>query len=234
VPEFQTGLLVSVRSAQEARVALAGGADLIDVKEPSRGSLGRADDAVIAAVVRTVAGRRPVSAALGDVCDFARPYSKPGLNYCKLGLSGCARQPASFWQALVRNDSGGKGSSTTLVAYADWQRADAPPPATVLALARGQRCGGIVLDTFCKDGSTLLHWLTLPELERLCDQCRAAGLHVALAGSLGPREIALLAHLRPTWFAVRGAACGLGQRESTIEEERVRHLARLVHDGQGG
>ena len=47
-----TRLLVSVRSVEEAEAALAGGADLIDVKEPTRGSLGRADDAVIAAILR--------------------------------------------------------------------------------------------------------------------------------------------------------------------------------------
>jgi uncharacterized protein (UPF0264 family) len=117
-----------------------------------------------------------------------------------------------------------------LVAYADWQRADAPPPATVCALARSQRCGGIVIDTFRKDGSTLLHWLTVPELARLCDQCRADGMHVALAGSLGPQDIAALAHLRPTWFAVRGAACRAGERQATVDEERVRQLASLVRD----
>ena len=33
-------LLVSVRSADEAEVALEGGADIIDVKEPLHGSLG--------------------------------------------------------------------------------------------------------------------------------------------------------------------------------------------------
>ena len=36
-------LLVSVRSPVEAQAAVAGGAGIIDVKEPSRGSLGRAD-----------------------------------------------------------------------------------------------------------------------------------------------------------------------------------------------
>ncbi len=41
-----TRLLVSVRSAAEAEIALSAGADLIDVKEPSRGSLGAADPAV--------------------------------------------------------------------------------------------------------------------------------------------------------------------------------------------
>ena len=35
-----TGLLVSVRDGQEARAALDGGAAVIDVKEPLRGSLG--------------------------------------------------------------------------------------------------------------------------------------------------------------------------------------------------
>jgi uncharacterized protein (UPF0264 family) len=234
LPTLRPGLLVSVRSTAEASAALAGGADLIDVKEPSRGSLGRADDQVIAAVVREVAGRRPVSAAVGDVCDLTGPYSNAGVSYWKLGLGGCARQPERFWKAIVRNGSGSASKTPVfhnmaLVAYADWQRADAPPPAMVLALARAQHCGGIVVDTFRKDGSGLLHWLTLPELTRLCDHCRADGMHVALAGSLGAREIAVLAHLRPTWFAVRGAACLLGQREEAVDEERVRQLANLVH-----
>ena len=62
-----TQLLVSVRSAEEAEAALHGGAALIDVKEPRRGALGRASDGILADVVRTVAGRRPVSAALGEL-----------------------------------------------------------------------------------------------------------------------------------------------------------------------
>src|SRR5262245_13850027 len=66
-----TRLLVSVRSAAEAHAALAGGADLIDVKEPSRGPLGRADDSVISAVLVAVHGRRPVSAAMGELADMA-------------------------------------------------------------------------------------------------------------------------------------------------------------------
>ena len=44
-------LLVSVRDLGEAAAALAGGADLIDVKEPIRGPLGRADEATIRGIV---------------------------------------------------------------------------------------------------------------------------------------------------------------------------------------
>ncbi|MES1213307.1 MAG: (5-formylfuran-3-yl)methyl phosphate synthase, partial [Singulisphaera sp.] len=51
---MRTGLLVSVRDANEARDALLGGADLIDLKEPTRGSLGRVDSAMIGEVVAQV------------------------------------------------------------------------------------------------------------------------------------------------------------------------------------
>ena len=44
---MSVNLLVSVRSRQEAAAALAGGADIIDIKEPSQGSLGRAAASVM-------------------------------------------------------------------------------------------------------------------------------------------------------------------------------------------
>ena len=49
-----TQLLVSVRSAEEAEAALAGGAHLIDIKEPTRGALGHADATTIADIVHVV------------------------------------------------------------------------------------------------------------------------------------------------------------------------------------
>src|SRR3954469_22907203 len=81
-----TRLLVSVRSAAEAEAALAGGADIIDVKEPSRGSLGMADETVIQDVVATVAGRAPVSVALGDLADNRAYAALPGVTWAKLGF----------------------------------------------------------------------------------------------------------------------------------------------------
>src|SRR2546430_1416012 len=60
-PSRIPGLLVSVRSVDEALAALEGGADLIDAKEPSRGSLGQADLDVLEAIVSKVGRRTPVS-----------------------------------------------------------------------------------------------------------------------------------------------------------------------------
>jgi uncharacterized protein (UPF0264 family) len=228
-PSNRPGLLVSVRSVEEAEAALAGGADLIDVKEPSRGSLGRADDETIAAVVRIVGGRRPVSAALGELRDRPAPCALPGLAYVKWGLAGLGPSRTRQLESLLAAQrSSNPGCRCVLVAYADWRRADAPEPETVGKLAIRLGADGLLLDSFCKDGRTLLDWLTVEEIERLCRGYRRNGLKIALAGSLGREEIVRLRAFKPDWFAVRGAACKDGRREGPIEAENVRRLIELL------
>jgi uncharacterized protein (UPF0264 family) len=267
-------LLVSVRSAAEAEAALAGGAALIDVKEPARGSLGRADEAVIRAVLGAVAGRRPVSAALGELAEkkgtsprsqallgnAGREAPLPGptagpicpggakrsfaavrsqaplgnevgglsLSYVKWGLAGL-REPADWHGQLLRAARALPGACCPVaVAYADWRRAAAPSPAQVCDFACQQRWGAFLLDTWRKDGSTLLDWCPRRELAELRERCRAAGVAVALAGSLGTEQLLALRPLGPEWFAVRGAACREGRRTQTIDTDRVRRLVDLL------
>jgi uncharacterized protein (UPF0264 family) len=231
-PGQHTGLLVSVRSAEEAEAALAGGADLIDVKEPSRGSLGRADDETIAAVVRTVAGRKPVSAAMGELRRYAGALSNQNVAYGKWGLAGLGNYPERLWQRALEVPfltrwGLASASRVVVVAYADWTRAEAPLPEVLSAYARREGYG-FLLDTFEKDGSTLLDWMPIPKIALLCRSCRNSGVPVALAGSLGVKEIEALRPLKPDWFGVRGAACRGGSREAGVDAERVRELVELL------
>ncbi len=219
-------LLVSVRSVAEAEAALTGGAEVIDVKEPARGPLGRAPAETIAAVIRSIAGRRPVSAALGELCEEAEP-PPAGLVFWKWGLAGCGDR--TEWRrelvaAAERGRTTASAGRLVAVAYADWQRARSPEPAAVAAFAGEHGCGALLLDTWGKDGMTLLDWLSLTEI---CGLCRGAGVPVALAGSLGLDQIRRLLPARPAWFAVRGAVCR-GGRLGPIDATRVAELAGLL------
>src|SRR5438309_5093912 len=119
-------LLISVRSVAEAEAALKGGAGLIDIKEPLRGPLGRADHETIAAIIRRVGGMLPVSAAMGELLEDPGPFSGHGLTYLKWGLAG---YPAgSEWQrdllGVARRLRALTIAGTLVpVAYADWRRA---------------------------------------------------------------------------------------------------------------
>jgi uncharacterized protein (UPF0264 family) len=233
------GLLVSVRSAAEALSALAGGAAIIDVKEPANGPLGRAADPVIVTVVSVIGGRCPVSAALGELRDDVGAAIPDGLSFVKWGLAGQAR--SADWRCAIERRAR-SGARVVHVAYADWPCAGAPPVEEVFAAATARAGGVLLVDTHCKEAATrgrarptLLDWLPIPWLEDLCGGARAAGVRVALAGSLGAREIRALAGARPDWFAVRGAACE-GGREGVVSTEQVRALAQLIrqrHDHAG-
>ncbi|MBI1832365.1 MAG: hypothetical protein HYR84_13055 [Planctomycetes bacterium] len=229
-------LLVSVRSAEEALAALSGGADLIDVKEPKRGSLGRADDVVIAAVRRAVGTRRPVSAALGEWADGPGAIPAVDLTYVKWGLAGCRR--ITDWRD--RWEHWRRRPQRVLVAYADWQCAQAPPIGDVFALACEHPGSVMLIDTHCKDSAkgirrpTLLDWLPIPDIEALCARAREFSVKIALAGSLSLAEIEALMPAKPTWFAVRGAACEFNDREADVCADKVRQLADMLFAGRAG
>ena len=226
-----SGLLVSVRSADEATMALAAGAALIDVKEPAQGPLGRAPDRVRAEVRAAVAGRVPLSAAFGELrCGLPDPAPDlEGLAFAKWGLAGCT---ARDWQGLLLEARAwveARGDCRLVVtAYADWRRVNAPAPQDVCHFAAHKRAAALLLDTGHKDGSTLLDWLSGTAIAEMVEQCRSSGVRVALAGSLGVREIEALRGVRPDWFAVRSAVCVGGKRTGTIDAGRVRELVELV------
>ena len=64
-------LLVSVASPDDAREAVAGGADIIDAKDPGMGALGAVSLTRLGDIREVVGGARPLTAALGDAVDEA-------------------------------------------------------------------------------------------------------------------------------------------------------------------
>jgi uncharacterized protein (UPF0264 family) len=223
-------LLVSVRDGEEARLALAGGADLIDVKEPARGPLGAADPLTMESVVEVVSGRAPVSVALGELAAGSRlAASLAGrIAYAKLGLAGTLGTGdwRLRWKRAIERLP--KGVEPVAVAYADWGAAAAPGVWEVLESGCQLGCRALLVDTFDKRGGALGAHLTWAELERVIAATKKAKMACVLAGRLGPREIAKVLPLGPDYIAVRGAACA-GGRTGRIDVSRVRRLAALVH-----
>jgi (5-formylfuran-3-yl)methyl phosphate synthase len=216
------GLLVSVRSADEARAALRGGASVIDIKEPDRGPLGRADESTWSAVRSEVSDSVPISVALGELSEWADlpvPHRSAfdGLSFRKLGLAGSGPRWADEWSDF--RDALEPGPEWVAVAYADWTIARSPRPDVVLDEAIGAGLAGILVDTWKKaDGISIdASWRSLIE------RAHAAGLFVALAGGLDVIAIRRLFPLRPDLFAVRGAAC-VGGRGGSVKAQRVAAL----------
>jgi (5-formylfuran-3-yl)methyl phosphate synthase len=233
------GLLVSVRSADEALAALAGGADVIDVKEPNRGPLGAANHETIAEVVRVVSGRVPVTAAAGELgellpalaSNLLRPLPA-GVALVKIGLSHCgpSRDWPSQWRRAtraLRNSANRCHALPVAVVYADWQAAKAPRPERIHSAALDIGCRVILVDTWEKSSGTLTeHWPT-EKLKSYVHHVHGSDLAIVLAGSLSRANLLTAAELRPDLLAVRGAVCN-GGRSGTVSQVRVTDLRQAL------
>lgn len=222
----KTGLLVSVRSAAEVEAALAGGADLIDVKEPAKGALAPAEAEVVAAVLAKTKGKVPVSAALGEwspnAITDAHWHLELKLNYVKWGLAGYSPKPGWGEDLLDTRRELPAGMEMVAVAYADWERAKSVPPAELVRFAKRFRFRAFLLDTWGKDGKSLLDFVTPAEVGELVESLRRAELTVAVGGSLRVEQLKQLKGVAPDYFAVRTSVCAAGKRDGVIDSARVK------------
>ncbi len=233
-------LLVSVRSPAEAEAALAGGADIVDAKEPARGPLGPVAPAVLREISAAVPSGVPLSIALGD---FTRPDDaasavaaaagaarRPGALYLKLGFTRVASERSIgevIEAAVAAARRRGNGVAVVAAAYADHEAAGTLPPVAVASVAARRGASGVLIDTWTKDGPDLLHWLPRPDLDAWVAGARAAGLVTAIAGSLGAEAGARLRGCGAEVLGVRGAACE-GGRSGEVTAARVKALKRAL------
>jgi uncharacterized protein (UPF0264 family) len=113
------------------------------------------------------------------------------------------------------------------VVYADWQRAESPPPEQIIEAAAGLRCGVVLFDTYDKNDGGLLDHLSHQELGRLTNHSRRAGLRVVFGGGLSRVTIPQVLSLQPDYVAVRGAACRR-ERTGDLDVTLVRQLHAVV------
>jgi uncharacterized protein (UPF0264 family) len=222
-------LLISVRTPAEAREALAGGADVIDVKEPTRGPLGPADWTVINEIAAISDGPRavPLSAALGELAEARRPESAAPLDrlwLLKLGLAHESSHPD--WRERFSAATAAFADVAPVIpaAYADWQLAGSPPVDAVVDFAVELRLPFLLIDTYAKGTHDLWSWMTPAELAALCVRCRNGGVGLAAAGSLSLVSLDRLVDPLPNVLAFRGAACRAADRRASIDRDRVATL----------
>jgi uncharacterized protein (UPF0264 family) len=226
-------LLVSVTDADEARVAVEAGVDIVDVKNPAEGSLGAPAPGVIGRVRKVVPPERPVSAAIGDMPNLpgtaalaALGAARSGAAYVKVGLWGTSATDEAVAVLRAVREAIDGGAAVIAAAYADAERvAGRPlPPGDVVEAARRAGVGGCLLDTALKDGRGLFEWLTPEALEALVGAGHAAGLEMALAGALRAEDLGLVRATGADIAGVRAAACRDGRRTAPLDAERIWRL----------
>lgn len=223
-----------MRSSAEARGALAGGCDILDVKEPLHGALGMPLPKVleeIAALLAHQASPPPWSVALGELAEWPphRPVPKlpSTIDFVKVGVAGLSREAVAErlpslmarWSATL--PSGATPPGWILATYADSDHAHAAAPHELFEVARQSGCAGLLIDTWSKQGPGLTGCLDEPTLQSLQAHARRLRLPLALAGRLQLADIPILRRVGPAIVGIRSAACVGGVRTGVLSAGAV-------------
>lgn len=228
------GLLASVTDLHEMELARAGGADIVDLKQPAFGALGAWSPQALTAAVMLwnawgeqlgPAGRPALSATVGDqpmvpgiIRTAAEQVAGTGVPLVKVGLfvSPHANECIEALAPLA--------SRVRLIGvlFAD----EAPDFAVLAALGRAG-FAGVMIDTADKKAGSLTEHLDPLTLGQFVAEARRHGLMTGLAGSLRLDDIPALLGVGADYLGFRGALCE-GGRTGTLDPARLGQVhARL-------
>ena len=226
-------LLVSPSSIEEAKSSLS--ADIIDVKKPSEGSLG-ANFPWVIQEIKKIAGKKPVSAAIGDneykpgtAALSAYGAAHAGADFIKVGLKfdgiDHAREVIEAVTTAVKRDFPEK--SVVIAAYADFQRMGTISPLVISQMVADAGADVAMIDTGIKDGRSAFEFMDEVALIQFVEQNRELGLQTAIAGSLKFEDLDAVKRIGPDIIGVRGMVCG-GDRSATIRAELVERAMKML------
>ncbi|TCT02607.1 (5-formylfuran-3-yl)methyl phosphate synthase [Aquabacter spiritensis] len=209
------GLLASVATPEEMALAIAGGADIVDLKDPAAGALGAWElDALERAVKHRAGAARPLlSATVGDhpctadaLSQAAEAVAATGIPLVKIGFATKGLTSAAVVAAISGLAPLARRARLVAVLFADQD-----PDFALLGPLTAAGFHGAMLDTADKAGGALRHHLADARLGAFVAEARGRGLLTGLAGSLRTTDIAPLAALAPDYLGFRGALCSGGR-----------------------
>ena len=236
-------LLISPMNEKEASQAIAGGADIIDVKNPKEGALGANYPWVIKRIKEITPKNLEVSCTLGEVGNLPGSISLAalgaaslGVDYIKMGLYGIKTPQEAIF--LLQNASRAAKEcnpkiKVAVAGYADAERIGAINPLLIPEIAHKSQVDVAMIDTSVKDGKNLFDYLTVEQLKGFVNSAHGFGLEAALAGSLRKQDLPIVYGLGADIAGLRGAACTHSNRDTgQITRKLVSGLVEVVRQAE--
>ncbi len=244
-------LMVSVQDLYEAKQALKGGADIVDVKNLQEALVGSAHPNVVKEIRDEVPSAHHASVTLGVVPDqigtvSMAVYAAGILDATSVKVGFMVREYNVALETLLAAKEALTGTQTKLIGslFADNLLHDGGiDPDLMVKLAKEGQCDGFLIDTLVKDGRNLFDFVPEERLKEMVLEGKELGMSTALSGHLKMSDLDELSRVNPDIVGVRGAVCQKGDRDSRVHWESVSEFKKQldlrqtgeinVHNGNG-
>jgi FolB domain-containing protein len=225
-----TRLLVSVGTLEEADIALAGGADILDLRPTAHDASGAPRLDMIRTAVAAFGHRRSVSAAAGtlsvrpDVAAAAvLEIAASGVDYVIMALP-----PGREASACVATLAGQVPHAKIIAVFF----ADMSPDLSLLPQLARSGFVGAMIDTRAEASRPLLDYFDMPALRAFVETCHSVGLLAGLAGALELPDIPRLLVLEPDLLGFRGVLKATDGKVAGLDLAQMHAVRGLIPQKQ--
>ena len=235
-------LMVSVQDLYEAKQALKGGADIVDVKNLQEALVGSAHPNVVKQIRDEVPSAHHASVTLGVVPDqigtvSMAVYAAGTLDATSVKVGFMGSEYSVALETLLAAKEALAGTQTKLIGslFADNLLYDGGiDPDLMVKLAKEGQCDGFLIDTLVKDGRNLFDFVPEERLKEMVLEGKELGMSTALSGHLKMSDLDELSRVNPDIVGVRGAVCQKGDRDSRVHWESVADFKKQLDLRQTG
>lgn len=228
-------LMVSVQDLYEAKEAVKGKADIVDVKNLKEMTVGSNFPPVIKECRDAFPKKIHVSVTLGVVPNqpgtvALAVYGAAALNATSVKVGFVNTDYDMALRILKECKKSLNGFDTKLIAatFADSHLYKGIDPKSVVKLGEESESDGILIDTLTKDGRNLFDFIKESQLADMVIESKELGMSTALSGSLRLENFDELTRINPDIVGVRGAVCTKGDREGRINGTAVANVKKQL------
>ncbi len=227
-------VLISIRSLEELIPTIDGGADIIDLKNPSEGSLGAAFPWLIKKI-RNFGNDFTLSVAIGDMPNLpgtaalaSSGAASCGVDIVKVGLYGprSLKEGVKLLKSVVKAVKDINQNILVVGAgYADFKFFNGIDSMDIPSICNSAGADIAMLDTYSKTGQKLFDFIDSKKLRKFVIKSHENKLLAALAGSLELKDIKKINDIGADIIGFRGAACsGSDRKNGVVEINRVKKI----------
>jgi len=234
-------LMVSVQNLEEAKHAIKGEADIVDVKNLQEALVGSAHPSLVKEIRELVPLEQHASVTLGVVPKQVGTvamavYTAGILNATSVKVGFMNTEYSLAKEILLASKEALKDSQTKLIGslFADSEISNGIDPGLMQDLAVDGKCDGWLIDTITKDGRNLFDFMEESQLRELVFSGKKRGISTALSGHLKLQNLDEIARINPDIVGVRGAVCAKQDRAKGVYWESVKEFKKQLNLRQTG
>ena len=219
-------ILASIKDLSEAKILIDTDIDIIDLKEPSKGALGRLEKNDIEIIINFINNKKLTSSTVGDLPNDKELISKnvneissTNVDFIKIGVYN-----KNYIKTLCDIKSCKK---LIAVFFAD----KFLPNKSEICELKESGFSGVMVDTSNKKLGDLFNHVTFSQINNFLSVAKNMSLLTGIAGSINKTHINDIIKLNPNYMGFRGALCeNKSQRNSNISANNVNDIIKLVRN----